>query len=186
MEKLFDRIREKIEMTSVVKERDDLYFINANRNQTEHLLSYLKHYEGFTHLAFLQAVDYIEENMFQLIYMLYNHEKKINLGIKVMINRAKAEMDSIHKLWAHAWQYQRELHELFGIEFPGSPHVHEPFVLESWEEMPPMRRDFDTLEYSQKTFYQRPGRSTNDPKKYMKQKLYKDFLKSNRRGSGDE
>ncbi|MEA2104533.1 MAG: NADH-quinone oxidoreductase subunit C [Candidatus Cloacimonadota bacterium] len=176
MEELFNRIREKIELASVIKKRDDLYFINVNREHAELILSYLKNFEGFTHLAFLQAVDYLEYNMFQLTYMLYNYDINVNLGIKIMIDREKAEMISIHKLWAHAWQYQRELHELFGIDFPGSPHVHESFVLEGWEEIPPMRRDFDTLEYSKKTFYQRPGRSTNDPKEYMKEKLYKNFV----------
>ena len=101
-----------------------------------------------------------------------------NFAVRVLIKRDNAEMISIHKLWKHAWQYQRELKEMFGINFPDSPRVDESFVLEGWEEMPPMRRDFDTLEYSTKTFYQRPGRSTNDPKKYMEKKLYKDFAKS--------
>ena len=87
-------------------------------------------------------------------------------------------MTSIHKLWSHAWQYQRELHELFGIDFPDSPRVHESFVLEGWEEIPPMRRDFDTLEYSERTYYKRPGRSTNDPQKYMKEKLYKNYVEA--------
>ncbi|WP_416208189.1 NADH-quinone oxidoreductase subunit C [Halomonas sp.] len=34
---------------------------------------------------------------------------------------------------------QRELKEMFGIDFPGSPRVDEPFVLESWDDIPPMR-----------------------------------------------
>ncbi|MDA3872063.1 MAG: NADH-quinone oxidoreductase subunit C [Candidatus Marinimicrobia bacterium] len=177
MKKIINRIKEKIEIVSL-KQRDDLYFINIKEEHIIFLLSYLKEQEGFTHLAFLQAVDYDKYNMFQLTYMLYNYDIKVNLGIKVIIDREKSEMTSIHKLWAHAWQYQRELHELFGINFPDSPRVDESFVLEGWEEIPPMRRDFDTKEYSEKTFYQRPGRSTNDPKEYMKEKLYKNFVES--------
>ena len=178
MEQILNRIKEKFESAPAVKKRDDLYFLTIKKIHIELVLSYLKEQEGFTHLAFLQAVDYIEENKFQLTYMLNNYDLHINLGIIVFIDRDTAEMTSIHKLWSHAWQYQRELKEMYGIDFPGSPRVDESFVLEGWEEIPPMRRDFDTLEYSTKTFYQRPGRSTNDPKKYMKKKLYNNFAKS--------
>ncbi|MEA1972700.1 MAG: NADH-quinone oxidoreductase subunit C, partial [Candidatus Cloacimonadota bacterium] len=158
-----------------VKKREDLYFITVKEEHIEMVLSYLKDNEGFTHMDFMQAVDYLEDNKFMLTYMLYNYSIKVNIGINVFIDREKAEMTSMHKLWAHIWQYQREIHELFGINFPDSPRVNESFVLEGWDEMPPLRRDFDTLEYSNKTFYQRPGRSTNDPKEYMKEKLYKSY-----------
>ncbi len=175
MKQLLNRIKDKIEI-EFLKQRDDLYFINVEEKHIIFLLSYLKEQEEFTHLSFLQAVDYNEYNMFQLTYMLYNYETKVNLGIKVIIDREKSEMTSIHKLWPHAWQFQRELHELYGINFPGSPRVNESFVLEGWEEIPPMRRDFDTKKYSEKTFYQRPGRYTKNPKDYMKEKLYKNFV----------
>ncbi|MEA2095967.1 MAG: NADH-quinone oxidoreductase subunit C [Candidatus Cloacimonadota bacterium] len=178
MEQLINKIKKMIKLEKFTKQRDDLYFFTVRKEQLELILSYLKDNEGFTHLAFLQAVDYIEDNKFQLIYMLYNYNTKINLGIKIFIDREKAEMTSIHKLWAHAWQYQRELHEMYGINFPESPRVDESFVLEGWEEIPPMRRDFNTLEYSIKTYYQRPGRFTKDPTKYMKEKMYNKYAKS--------
>jgi len=182
MKELLSKLKQKTTVTSVDKKRDDLYFVTVDKEQIELVLSYLKQQENFTHLAFLQAVDLIEENKFQLIYMLYNYDCKINIGIRVFIDRVEAEMTSIHNLWPHAWQYQRELKEMFGIDFPGSPKVDESFVLEGWDEIPPMRRDFNTLEYSIKTFYQRPGRTKNDPKTHMRKKLYNNFPKSNLNG----
>ncbi len=178
MEKLINKISNMIDLEKFTKQREDLYFITVKQDQLELILSNLKNQEGFTHLAFLQAVDYIENNKFQLTYMLYNYQRKVNLGINVFINREKAEMLSIHHLWAHAWQYQRELHELYGIDFPHSPRCHESFVLEGWEDMPPMRRDFDTNEYSERTFYPREGRSTKDPTKQMKDKMYDSYVKA--------
>jgi NADH-quinone oxidoreductase subunit C len=68
--------------------------------------------------------------------------------------------------------YQRELKEMFGIDFQGSPRVNEAFILEGWDNIPPMRRDFDTKKYSEETYFPREGRGTNDPSEYMKQKLY--------------
>lgn len=186
MKQILTKLKQKIKIESVDQKRADLYFITINQEQIELVLSYLKQQENFTHLSFLQAVDLIEKNKFQLTYMLYNYDIKVNLGVRVFIEREKAEMTSIHKLWSHAWQFQRELKEMFGIDFPGSPHVDESFVLEGWEEVPPMRRDFNTLEYSTKTFYQRPGRTKNDPKEYMKKKSYKNFPQSHKKGRKDD
>ena len=87
---------------------------------------------------------------------------------------AYTEMDSIHHLWAQAATYQRELKEMYGINFPGSPRVDEEFALEGWKDVPPMRRDFDTLAYSESTFFPRPGRKTHDPVEYMKKNMYPD------------
>ncbi|WP_455383230.1 NADH-quinone oxidoreductase subunit C [Salinispira pacifica] len=87
---------------------------------------------------------------------------------------AYTEMDSIHHLWAQAATYQRELKEMYGIHFPGSPRIDEEFALEGWNDVPPMRREFDTREYSEKTFFPRPGRKTHDPVEYMKQNMYPD------------
>ena len=104
--------------------------------------------------------------------MLHNYKNNHDIGLIIPIDRENAQMESIHHLWPAIETYQRELREMFGIDFPGCPRVNENFCLEGWEDIPPMRRDFDTSEYCKKTFYTRPGRKTNDPTKYMKGKMY--------------
>ena len=116
--------------------------------------------------------DWIENNQFQLSYIINNPELKMDLILRVFIDREKAEMESIHHLWEQAATYQRELKEMFGINFPNSPRVDKPFILEGWDGPPPYRRDFDTKKYSEETYFPREGRTTNDPSDYMKQKLY--------------
>ena len=88
------------------------------------------------------------------------------------IEREDAEMTSIHTLWAQAWTYQRELHELWGIDFPGSPRVEEDFCLEGWDEIPPMRREFDTVEYCERTFTNREGSGTVNPREHMAEIIF--------------
>ena len=78
MEQILNRLKQKIEVGSIIEQRADLYFITVQEEQIELVLSYLKQQENFTHLAFLQAVDLIEDNKFQLTYMLYNYEIKVN------------------------------------------------------------------------------------------------------------
>ena len=172
MKELLKDLKDRYGLTHVVQQRPDEAFATVRKEDAVALITYLRDREGFTHLVLLTAVDWLEDGKFQLTYLLNNNAKKIDLGLRVMIDRDKAEMDSIHQLWEQAATYQRELHEMFGINFPESPRIDEPFILEGWHDIPPYRRDFDTLKYSEETYFPRPGRTTNDPAEYMKKKLY--------------
>lgn len=151
-------------------------FITVSPNDVIGLLAYLKNVEGFTHLVLLTAVDWIEENQFQLTWLVNNPVLKQEMGIRAFIERSvwpeESVMDSAHHLWPAAKTYQRELHEMFGIDFPDSPEVNEPLILEYWDQLPPYRRDFDTKKYSEETYFPREGRYTRDPKTHMEAKLY--------------
>lgn len=156
----------------LIEQRPDLAFIELGPTHLRPALLHLRDREGFSHLVLLTAVDWLEAGQFQLTYLLCNRAAHLDLGLRVRIPRALATMESIHDLWPTAATYQRELREMFGIDFPGSPRLHEDFILEGWHEIPPYRRDFDTLEYARKAFAQRHGRETLDPATHMKQQLY--------------
>ncbi len=83
-------------------------------------------------------------------------------------------MESVHDIWPTTATYQRELHEMFGIDFPGSPRLEEDFILEGWHDIPPYRREFDTKKFSEENFEHRAGRETKDPATHMKEQLYPD------------
>ena len=172
MKEVLKKLQTMFNITDVEQQRENLAFIFVAKKTATSVITHLKDYEGYKHLVLLTAVDWIEQNKFQLTYLLNNPESKSDIGVKVLIDRGNSEMESIHHLWKQAKTYQRELREMFGINFPGSPKVDEPFILEGWDGLPPYRRDFDTKKYSEETYFPRPGRSTNDPAAYMKQKLY--------------
>ena len=172
MKELINTLSEAFEVTDVVSPRPAITFVTTPKESAISMVTHLRDYEGFSHFVMMSCVDWIEDGKFQLLYLLHNPETKKDLGVKTLIDRDNAEMTSAHHLWKQVWTYQRELKEAFGIDFPGSPRVDEDFVVEGWTEMPHMRRDFDTKEYSEKTYFPRPGRETNDPATYMRKKLY--------------
>lgn len=172
MKKFIENLGYKFNLSEVEYQRKNLTFVTVDKESVVQLLAYLRDYEGFSHFVLMTAVDWIEDGLFQLTYILNNPERKIDVGIRTKILREKAKMTTAHHLWNQVSTYQRELKEMFGIDFPESPRVNEPFILEGWDNIPPMRRDFDTKKYSEETYFPRPGRSTNDPSEYMKQKLY--------------
>lgn len=172
MKDLLKDIENRFSISDVVERNSKLAFITVEKERALPMVTFLKDMAGFTSLTLLTAVDWIEDQLFQLTYMINNPTTGVEFGIRVMIDRKEATMDSAHHLWESIWVYQRELKEMFGINFPGSPRVDEDFIMEGWEGMPPYRRDFDTKKYSEETFFPRPGRETNDPAAYMKSKLY--------------
>ncbi len=171
-QEFFNRLALRFGITQVHRQREDQAFIVVDQSDAVALITHLKQLEGFTHLSFFSAVDRIEEGKFDLKYMLHSYDAKLDLCITVPIDRERAEADSIHHLWPAAVTYEQELFEMFGVNFPGSPRVGENFILEGWEGLPPMRRDFDTRKYSEETFYERPGRVTHDPREHMRKELY--------------
>ena len=171
MKDIYEALIGNYQLSGFHCQRDDLYFITSPKEQIVSLLKDLRDRHNFTHLVFMTVVDWMEENKFQVTYMLFNYETKLNLGVKVFLDRTEPIMDSIHPLWEQARVYQRELYEMFGISFPGSPDLEEPMILEGWDGPPPMCRDFDTLKYSEATYDHRPM-VQNEPEQYMKEKLY--------------
>ncbi len=172
MKAVLDKLESVFGARDTEFQRDDLVFLTVDKEQLIPALTYLKNEAGFRHLVLLSVVDWLEDGKFQITYHLNSHEMKKDIVLRVFIGRDGEDMFSIHELWPTAMVYERENREMFGINFPGCPRVEESFVLEGWEDKPPYRRDFDTKEYSEKTFFPRPGRSTNDPREYMKEKLY--------------
>ena len=172
MKNLINKLSKAFELKDVVYQRPDFTFATANKENVIGLITHLRDYEGFSHFVLLSCVDWIEDNLFQLTYILNNPTEKYDLGIRCMIDREEASMTSAHHLWKQIATYQRELKEMYGIEFPGSPRLNDDFILEGWDEIPPMRRDFDTKKYAEETFFPRERPKTNDPATYMKQQMH--------------
>jgi len=154
MEEILNRLEKRFEVKDKKIQRPNLAFITVPKDELIQVLTLLRDLEGFRHLVIISVVDWIE------------------IGVIVEIDRNEAVMDSIHHLWAAARVYQQEIREMYGIDFPGSPRVDEPFILEGWDNIPPMRRDFDTKKYAEETFFPREGRYSLEVEKVLEEKAY--------------
>lgn len=171
---LIEKLQKQFHLDEITHVHPGLIFMTGEKEQCVSLLHALKTEHGFRHLILITAVDYLEQGKFQLTYLLNNPETRTDTGIRIYISRDHEGMYPVHGLWPTAATYQRELKEMFGIDFPGSPGVDEPFILEGWHEIPPYRRDFDTRKFADQFYHQRGGRTSNDPARFMKEKMYPD------------
>jgi len=172
MNALKAELDKRYEVDRLVVKRPDSAALFCRTADLPDALAYLRDHQGYVHLNFITCIDRLEEGEFELVYMVRNHETRHDLALKTRIPRENSVMESVHGHWAAAATYQRELREMFGIDFPGCPRVEESFALESWEGPPPMRRDFDTKKYSEDTYFPRPGRETHDPADHMRKTQY--------------
>lgn len=131
--------------------------VSVNKEKISSVLAYAKQQMNFTHFTHMSCVDWLEDEHFELVYILWSPEQKIQLLVKTLLNRENAEIENVDMLWRQANTYEREIREMYGIQFTGLEGRQE-FILEDWDDMPPMRRDFDTAAYVKDVYFDRPGR----------------------------
>ncbi len=154
----------------------------VDQNEIHLLLSALKN-EGWIQMSYLSAVDWPEENKFEVVYVIFNWDKPVYIQLRTKIDRTNPSMDSIIQIYPGAKYYERECHEFFGIAFPGNPDYEKQLILEQWDDIPPLRKDFDPQAYSDRKFPQRTytedySVTNNEPSKAEKRKLRKQRAES--------
>ena len=109
---------------------------------------------GFDHCSIISATDWPEEAIFELTYHFWSYKHKILLNIKTEMERSKPNIDSLYPIWKESSQiHERELHELFGINFVGNPN-QKPLFLENWEGPPPFRKNFNWRDHVREKYYE--------------------------------
>ena len=68
MKDILQDIQKRFEITDIVKQDKNLNFLTCKKELTVSLITHLKNIEGFSHFVLLTAVDWIEEEKFQLTY----------------------------------------------------------------------------------------------------------------------
>jgi len=144
-------IKKHFDVLSIDEKNEKYAQIEINEKDLRNVLLHCKHNMNFIHLSAISSVDYIKDNKFSLVYNLFSYKESILLGIKILINREKAEIATINDIYHPAIFFERDIHEMLGINFIGNNHL-EKFILDEWDGPPPMRKDFDTLEYVNDTF----------------------------------
>ncbi len=108
-------------------------------------LSFLKSH-SYRHLSTISCVDWPEDGEFELVYHLFSYTDLINISLKTRIKREPGIFQTAKEIWPVAEFYERDIHDFFGVKFKGNDNLEE-LILENWQEIPPMRKDFDTRKF---------------------------------------
>lgn len=134
----------------ITKVKNGRFVVNALPANTREVLKSLKD-EGYIHLALISCVDWINEQTLELVYIISSYFEDDHSIVKTRIPRNQAKFKTVIDIFENAEPYEREIHELFGIDFEGHPR-QIPLFLERDYDIPPFRKNFDTREYVKEMF----------------------------------
>lgn len=96
----------------------------------------------FTMLLDLTCVDYLgEEERFEMVYHLFSLKNNLRLRIKTRLKESDLKIDSLTSIWKNANWLEREVYDMFGVEFIGHPYLTRIFMYEEFEGHP-LRKDY--------------------------------------------
>jgi len=102
---------------------------------------------SFTFFEDLTAVDwYPQEPRFQLSYHILSMSLKQRLRLVVQLDSSSLVVPSITSAWPSANFYEREVFDLFGIDFPGHPRLTRIMMPTDWPGHP-LRKDYPVEGY---------------------------------------
>jgi NADH-quinone oxidoreductase subunit C len=102
---------------------------------------------GYNFFEDVTAVDWFpQEPRFQLSYHILSLGLKERVRLRVLVDSSDASVPSITPAWPSANFYEREVFDLFGIDFPGHPRLTRIMMPEDWQGHP-LRKDYPVEGY---------------------------------------
>jgi NADH-quinone oxidoreductase subunit C len=109
------------------------------------VLECLKRDAGFDMLAELTAADYLQypeaKDRYGVVYVLVNTTTGLRLVVKTFVNDPDPRLPSIYPLWKGADWMEREVYDMYGIEFGGHPDLRRILMPEEFTAFP-LRKDY--------------------------------------------
>ena len=120
----------------------------VERERLEEIARYTREEEQFDLLSDLTAVDWPKrEKRFDVVLNLYSFAHNARLRLKVQAGAGES-VASVSGVWPTANWLEREVYDMFGIDFAGHPELKRILLPEEWQGYP-LRKDYDILAQDQ-------------------------------------
>jgi len=95
----------------------------------------------FDFLFCLTCIDW--KTHLAMVYHLDSTRYHHNIVVRVKIDAAKPEVATVSDIWQTANFHEREVYELFGVNFLDHPDLRLLILPDGWEGKNPLRKDFE-------------------------------------------
>jgi NADH-quinone oxidoreductase subunit C len=110
------------------------------------VLEYLKLEADFDYLVDITAVDWPKRaERFDLVYILYSFARNERVRVKTLHDRRWLQARTAVNVHLTANWLEREVFDMFGIEFAGHPDMRRILLPEEWQGYP-LRKDYGILQ----------------------------------------
>lgn len=87
------------------------------------------------------GVDWPKRNVIEVVYHLLSYRHRHTFKLKVEADRAAPSVPTVECVWKTANWFEREIYDLFGVDFPGHPDLRRIMLPDDWVGHP-LRKDY--------------------------------------------
>lgn len=122
----------------------DQCVVFVDPSQNTEILSWLRGEptQSYDLLVDVTAVDFGEGLPIQVVYQLWSLAHKKSIRIKCELEIENLTIKTVTSIWKSADWLEREVYDLFGVEFTGHPDLRRILMPKTYEEGHPLRKDF--------------------------------------------
>lgn len=138
----------KIKITELIpsanyEEGSEWVTINVEVNELLPFMEQLRNDSAlsFNYLFCLTCIDW--KTHLTMVYHLSSTPFRHNMVVKVKLDRNKPEVETVSHIWRTAEFHEREVYEMFGVNFLNHPDLRLLILPDGWEGKNPMRKDFE-------------------------------------------
>ena len=96
---------------------------------------------NFDYLFCLTCIDF--KTHLTMVYHFTSTTHRHTVVVKSKLDRNKAEIETVSHIWRTADFHEREVYELFGVNFLNHPDLRLLILPDGWEGRNPMRKDYE-------------------------------------------
>lgn len=116
--------------------------ITINKKDVVAVCRFLRDSLRYNLLTDVTAVDYLgTEPRFMVVYNLYSIPSKDRLLLRAGVEEDDCVIDTVSGLWNSANWLEREVYDLFGINFTNHPDLRRILMADDWVGHP-LRKDY--------------------------------------------
>ena len=95
----------------------------------------------FDYLFCLTCIDW--KTHLTMVYHLSSTKFRHNIVVKSKIDRSNPGIETVSHIWRTAEFHEREVYEMFGVNFLNHPDLRLLILPDGWEGKNPLRKDFE-------------------------------------------
>jgi NADH-quinone oxidoreductase subunit C len=129
--------------TAVFDESGEWLNILIEPSQWLNFADQLRHEDSlyFDYMFCLTCIDW--KTHLTMVYHLSSTKYRHNIVIKSNLDISNPEIESVSHIWQTANFHEREVYEMFGVNFLNHPDLRLLILPDGWEGKNPMRKDFE-------------------------------------------
>lgn len=95
----------------------------------------------FNHLFCLTCIDW--KTHLTMVYHLSSTKFRHNIVVKATLDNNNQAIETVSNIWQTANFHEREVYEMFGVNFLNHPDLRLLILPDGWEGKNPMRKNFE-------------------------------------------